>query len=217
MPQRRALFLDANRITAYAWQGGRIQSEGYFAGDVPGLEAFSAYLKTKRSSLFYLLADVAEEGYQIEDIPFVQGNDRKALIERRLSQYFYGTPLATAVSLGRDKTGRRDEKMLFSALTRPQFFEPWLATLRQSETRLAGVFSVPLILAPALCRPQQGHRPLPAAFAEQERPAPDLLPGWPASVLAPDPPCHQFNRRVSGCLCHRGHQDLSISRWSAPG
>jgi hypothetical protein len=148
MPQRRALFLDANRITAYAWQGGRIQSEGYFAGDVPGLEAFSAYLKTKRSSLFYLLADVAEEGYQIEDIPFVQGNDRKALIERRLSQYFYGTPLATAVSLGRDKTGRRDEKMLFSALTRPQFFEPWLATLRQSETRLAGVFSVPLILAP---------------------------------------------------------------------
>lgn len=147
MPQRRALFLDANRITAYAWQNGRILDEGYFAGDVPGLQAFSEYLTAHRTSLFYLLADVAEEGFHIEDIPFVHGSDRTALIERRLGQYFYGTPLSVALSLGRDKAGRRDEKILFTALTRPQFFEPWLATLRQAETRLAGVYSVPMVLA----------------------------------------------------------------------
>lgn len=146
MPQRRALFLDANRITAYSWQAGHLLSEGNFAGDVPGLQAFVDYLEEHHTSIFYLVADVAEEGYQIEDIPYVQGNDRKALIERRLGQYFYGTPLTAAISLGRDKTGRRDEKMLFAALTRPQYFEPWLAALRQAETQLAGVYSVPLVI-----------------------------------------------------------------------
>ena len=146
MSQRRALFLDANHITAYSWQGGHLRSEGNFAGDVPGLQAFVDYLGRHHSSIFYLLADVAEEGYQIEDIPHVTGNDRKAVIERRLSQYFYGTSLTTAISLGREKTGRRDEKMLFTALTRPQYFEPWLAALRQARAQLVGLFSAPMVI-----------------------------------------------------------------------
>ena len=29
MPQRRALFLDANRISAYSWQGGHEDNVGY--------------------------------------------------------------------------------------------------------------------------------------------------------------------------------------------
>lgn len=146
MSKHRALFLDANHITAYSWQGGNLREEGTFGGDAPGLENFVAYLRLQRSSVFYLLADVAEEGFQIEDIPYVSGNDRKALLERRLGQYFYGTPLTAAISLGRGKTGRRDEKMLFTALTRPQYFEPWFAAMRQAETQLAGLFSAPMVV-----------------------------------------------------------------------
>jgi hypothetical protein len=97
--------------------------------------------------MFYLLADLAEEGFQLEDLPYVQGGDRSALLQRRLSQYYYNTPLSSAISLGRAKEGRRDEKILFAALTRIETFTPWLDTLREAEAILAGVYSVPLVLA----------------------------------------------------------------------
>lgn len=146
MPQRRLLFIDASGLAAYRWQEGHILEEGQFAADETGRGAFAEYLAGHRSGIFYLVADVADEGFQIEDIPHVQGRDRTALIRRKLGQYFYGTPLTLAVSLGRDKAGRRDEKMLFAALTRPQHLEPWLDALRRAELPLAGLYSMPMAL-----------------------------------------------------------------------
>jgi hypothetical protein len=146
VPQRRLLFVDASGLAACRWQEGHVYEEGEFGADDAGHAAFAEYLGRHRGSLFYLVADVAEEGFQIEDVPYVQGRDRSALIRRKLGQYFYGTPLALAVSLGRAKEGRRDEKVLFAALTRPQHIEPWLETLRRLELPLAGLYSLPMAL-----------------------------------------------------------------------
>lgn len=147
MPARRLLFLDATSLTAYRWAGGHLHYEAEFAPDATGFEAFGEYVAKARASLFYILADVAEEGFQIEEVPYVRGGDRKALIQRKLSQYFYGTPYALAVSLGRQKTGRHDERMLYTALTRAPQIEPWLATLHQAEGQLVGLFSLPMVSA----------------------------------------------------------------------
>lgn len=147
MTAKRILLLDGTCLTAYYWNAGRIKIEGEFRHEPVGIEAFANYLKKHRSSLFYMLADVAEEGFQLEDLPYVQGSDRNALLQRRLSQYFYSTPLATAISLGRTNEGRRNEKLLFAALTRIETFTPWLDTLRDAEVILAGVYSIPLVLA----------------------------------------------------------------------
>lgn len=152
MAAKRILLLDGPLLTAHCWSAGRIKVEGEFSHEPVGLEALATYLKKHRSSIFYLLADIAEEGFQLEELPFVQGGDRNALLQRRLSQYYYNTPLSTAISLGRAATGRRDEKLLFAALTRIDTFEPWLDVLRETEAILAGVYSVPLVLAE--CGPQ---------------------------------------------------------------
>jgi hypothetical protein len=152
MTARRILLLDGSSLTAHHWNGGRIKVEGEFSPEPVGIEAFASYLKKHRSSLFYLLADTGDEGFQLEDLPYVQGSDRAALLQRRLSQYFYNTPLATAISLGRATSGRRDEKMLFAALTRIESFTPWLDALDAAEAMLAGVYSIPLVLAG--CGPQ---------------------------------------------------------------
>lgn len=147
MTAKRILLLDGPLLTAHCWNAGRIKVEGEFSPGPAGLEALAAYLKKHRASVFYLLADIAEEGFQLEDLPYVQGTDRKALLQRRLGQYYYNTPLSAAISLGRTATGRRDEKILFAALTRVETFTPWLDTLREAEANLAGVYSVPLVLA----------------------------------------------------------------------
>lgn len=147
MTARRLLFLDSLGLTAYRWQAGGPHAEATFAADAAGFEAFDEYLNQRHTSLFYLLADVADEGFQIEDLPYVGGSDRAEMLARKLSQYFYGTPLSMAMSLGRAKTGRRDEKFLFAGLTGYQLFEPWLQVIRNAEAQLAGVYSVPLVLA----------------------------------------------------------------------
>ncbi|CAG4884239.1 conserved protein of unknown function [Georgfuchsia toluolica] len=150
MPQRRLLLLEANRLSAWHWQGGHLHAEQNFASDSTGHEAFAKYLAAHGNSIFSIMADVPEEGFQIEDIPFVSGKDRNALTQRRLAQYYYGTPFALATSLGRQKSGRRDEKMLFTALTQPRHLEPWLAALRAAERRLAGIYSASLALTALL-------------------------------------------------------------------
>jgi hypothetical protein len=147
MAARRLLFLDSLGLTAYRWHTGGPHAEASFTADPAGLEAFDEYLNQRSTSLFYLLADVAEEGFQIDELPYVHGSDRDEMLKRKLSQYFYGTPLSVAISLGRAKSGRRDEKFLFAGLTGYPQFEPWLQTLRGAEAQLAGVYSVPLVLA----------------------------------------------------------------------
>lgn len=162
MAAKRILLLDGSLLTAHYWSAGRIKVEGEFSHEPVGLEALATYLQKHRSSLFYLLADIAEEGFQLEDLPYVQGGDRNALLQRRLSQYYYNTPLSTAISLGRATSGRRDEKLLFAALTRVDTFAPWLDTLREAETILAGVYSMPLVLAG--CGPQMVGESGPVLF-----------------------------------------------------
>lgn len=157
MPQRRILFLDSSHLTAYQVGGGMVHAEGEFPADAAGIEAFGEYLAHRRGSVFQLLTDVAEEGFQFEDIPHSTGKDRAALVKRKLAQHFYGTPFALAVSQGRRKTGRRDEHLLLMALTRPQHLEPWLAALHAAQAVLAGMHSLPQTVGNLLTQDMPKH------------------------------------------------------------
>ena len=145
MPQRRVFYLDANRLSAYHWHSGKLTAEDNFTADGRGIDAFSAYLALHKTDLFYVLTDVVEEGFQPDVIPHVQGRDRTALLKRKNDQYFHSAPLNLAIPLGRETTGRRDDRMLFLALTKTQMFEPWMTALRDAECQLVGVYSLPLI------------------------------------------------------------------------
>lgn len=140
---KRLLYLSAHNLTAWLWQQGRLQAEGTFVASEDGLAGFSTYLKSHISSQFSLLANLPEEGFQQETIPFLRGKDRQTLIDRRLGQHFYGTPLATALSLGFEKAKRKNEHLLLMALTNPLTLEPWLQAIAQAEAPLTGIYSLP--------------------------------------------------------------------------
>jgi len=150
MATKRILLFNGSRLTAYLWRRSQLYAEGEFhphADGADGFIAFANYLTQNRTSHFYWLADISEESFLLETIPPAKGRDRNALIDRRLKQNFYGTPFTIALSLGRSSEGRRDEKMLFAALTRPEAINTWLEIIRKNEIILAGIYSVPLILA----------------------------------------------------------------------
>jgi hypothetical protein len=70
------------------------------------------------------------------------------LLERKFEQFYRGTPFRQATLLQRQKTGRRDDDMLFSALTNPALIKPWLDIMLAQQTPLAAIYSVPQISAP---------------------------------------------------------------------
>ena len=147
---RRLLYFTADDHYLYSSSGGKLELEAKFTGDDLGVSAFRDYLKDRRGALFSVIADLAGEDFHEEQVPFLRGADREAIVQRRLAQRYRDTRLATALSLGPVMTPqRRNERLLLASFTNTQQFAPWLDALEEAGARLAGVYSVPL-LAPAL-------------------------------------------------------------------
>ena len=96
----------------------------------------------------YLLTDLVEEDFRHETVPHLHGSERTTLIQRKLEQYYRNTPFRQALTLQRGKDGRRDDDMLFSALTNPALIMPWLDIMLAHNMPLAGIYSIANISAP---------------------------------------------------------------------
>lgn len=146
---RTLLFLSAESFSASIWQAGNLTEQHSFSYDSDGRERFSTFLKTHRNPT-YLLVDVIEEDFRLETVPHLTGSARQALLERKYEQYYRNIPFRQATLLHRQSEGRRDDEMLFSALTNPQRISPWLDALLANHIPLVGIYSVPNIGAPIL-------------------------------------------------------------------
>jgi hypothetical protein len=151
MSEKRLLYFTANRVAVYRSAHRKLALESSFANNEEGAAAFAGHLGGLPPSLFYVLVDIVEEDFHQENIPFVRGRDRTALLGRKLAQRYRDTSLSLALSLGSERTQRRDERMLFSAFTNNAQFQPWLDALREAEIAVAGVFSAAL-LAPRIAK-----------------------------------------------------------------
>lgn len=141
------LFLGADHFHAYTWKGGVLSEARRFADTAEGKEQFAAFLRTNRYPV-YLLTDLIEEDFRHETVPHLRGNDRTELIQRKFEQYYRNTPFRQALLLQRQREGRRDDDMLFSALTNPALISSWMSTMLANSIPVAGIYSVPNISAP---------------------------------------------------------------------
>src|SRR5437867_4771947 len=113
-----------------------------------GVAEYSRYVAGAPGSLFYVLADMVEEAFFQESIPYVRGADRRALLARKLAQRYRDASLALPLSLGSEThAGRREERILYMSFTNTQLFQPWLEALRSNDACVVGVFSVALVAA----------------------------------------------------------------------
>jgi hypothetical protein len=148
VPTKRLFYFGSREVTAYRWTRGELQREAAFAMNERGVADFSQYIAAKPDSLYYLLADVVEEDFFQENIPYVRGSDRSALLARKLSQRYRDASLAVPISLGSEiHAGRREERILYTSFTNAQQFQPWLEALRSRDAKVVGVFSVALLAA----------------------------------------------------------------------
>jgi hypothetical protein len=149
MSAKLVLYFTATEHTLYRFAGGALEKESTFGADSQGLQAFRAELQGRKGALAYVVADLAGEDFHEDQIPYLRGNDRQAVVQRRLAQRYRDTRLAAAMSLGYMTGERRTERLLLASFTNTEQFTAWIEVLVESGARLSGVYSVPL-LAPVL-------------------------------------------------------------------
>lgn len=148
MSTKLVLYFTANEHALYRVAGGMLEPDGRFSADDTGLDEFRASLRGRPGALVYIAADLAGEDFHEDQIPYLRGNDRQMVVQRRLAQRYRDTRLAAALSLGHNNDERRSERLLLASFTNTQQFTPWLDAVAEAGARLSGVYSIPL-LAPA--------------------------------------------------------------------
>jgi len=141
------LLLSTNHLHAQRLVGGKITERREFGDSADDRADFADFLKHIKCPT-YLLTDLIEEDFRLEVTPHLSGNNHRALIKRKFDQFYRGTPFQQATLLQRQSSGRRDDEMLFSALTNPSLVTPWVDILLAHKIPLAGIYSVPQISLP---------------------------------------------------------------------
>lgn len=142
---RRVFYFSSMGMKVFEWRTNELLGSMYFANNESGHDEFEMYLKMSPPKFSQLLVDVIEEDFRRESIPHVNARDRKALINRLLDRH-YRDELHHQVSLlDRDKSGRKDDQILLSALSNFDQIDPWVTRMNRQEVPLAGIWSVPLL------------------------------------------------------------------------
>lgn len=142
---RRAILLSSTKLFVYLWIDGKLGRTYMFDVTDQGRAFFDNYIKESELLETYFVVDIVEEEYRQETIPHVFGGDRRAVIKRKKERLFRDTPYFHAEIQGRVEEGRRDDRVLFTALTNQEIIQPWIDILLQNKVPLAGIYSIPQI------------------------------------------------------------------------
>ncbi|MFA7618851.1 MAG: hypothetical protein WC012_07365 [Thiohalomonadaceae bacterium] len=142
----QVFLLSHSGLTAFRLCAGRVVEAIHFDDSDAGRQAFARYLAEGRALPTALLVDRADEEFRIETVPHVV-RARGELLARHGVRLFGGTQFRSARVLGREAQGRRDDRVLFSALTHPEALDPWLAAMAEAHLPVAAIESVAAVSA----------------------------------------------------------------------
>lgn len=145
---RRIALIDAEGLSIYVLRKGVLMHDAKFSDEDVGRDNFRNYLAEHSHSPITLLADSVAEDFLVESLPHVSYYDRKGFLNRKSLQHFRGLDYRSSGVVGREPGGRKNDKVLFSALTKNTLIESWARVMLQEEIPIQGVTSP----AFALCK-----------------------------------------------------------------
>jgi hypothetical protein len=92
----------------------------------------------------YVLVDVLDQAYVRHTLPPVTALSVNKIIKRRLNRDFSATDLKGAISLGREKKGRKDWNFLLISLSYNGKLKGWLDLFYDLPNRLMGIYLSPV-------------------------------------------------------------------------
>lgn len=141
---RHTLYLSGNEIALYASRSRSVNLLGRFRLNPVGLEELKQQLVRLGPVPVAILADLIEEEFRKESLPHALGQGRKSLHARQVGKLYRSTPFRRSTVVGRNSDGRRDDRVVFSALTNRDNLEPVLAIIEEQRLPLSGIHSLPV-------------------------------------------------------------------------
>lgn len=135
------LYLTNDKLIALVWKSGTIVERDVFNSTDAESTAFIEYIARHRDVPTHFVTDLIEEDFRIDTIPHLRGGDQDAILGRKLAQLYRATTFRHAVVQERETEGRRDDRVLYHAITNPDLVKPWLAALEHAEVPLEGIYS----------------------------------------------------------------------------
>ena len=143
---KRLFYFTGYRLKVFHWKNRTLVGEFSFEPTDTGLARFRQYLQQSVNIPARFLVDVIEEDFRIETVPHVGNRDRNAVIHRLIDRYYRSSQqYCYHEVIGREKSGRKDDRVLIGAMTNPMLIQPWLSIIDECEVPLAGIWSLPLV------------------------------------------------------------------------
>ena len=141
------LYLTNDKLVALLWKSGAIVGRDIFLANDAESTAFIDYLGRHREVPTFFIVDLIEEDFRLDTIPHLRGGDANAVMSRKLAQLYRGTTFRHSIIQGREEEGRRDDKVLYHAITNADLLAPWLTILERAHVPLEGIYSSPVLSA----------------------------------------------------------------------
>jgi len=142
----RIFYFTGYRLTVFHWDRKSFTGACSFEPDKDGRDKFRQYLQTSENTSTKLLIDVIEEDFRTVTVPHVYGKDRKAVLSRQLDRHYRSSSQYVYADVtGREKTGRKDDKVLIGGVTNPQLVQPWVEITEECGCPLSGIWTLPLL------------------------------------------------------------------------
>ena len=141
MSARHLIYLTNENLVSLVARGGRITGRTVFPVSGAGQADFERHLMGLRTVPTHVITDLAEEDFRLDTIPHLGGRDREAVLGRKLTQLFRNTPYKHALAQGRETDGRRDDRVVYTAITNGEVLRPWVEVLERLQVPVEGIHS----------------------------------------------------------------------------
>lgn len=138
---KRIILINFEGLTIYGLDNGRLMKLVTFIDDDVGHDKFRDYIIDESISQISLVIDSPAEDFIVEKVVHVSPYDRKSFLNRKLDQHFRNAEFRSAKVLGREESGRRDDRVLFSAITQTRNIDNWVRVMLQEQVSIKSITS----------------------------------------------------------------------------
>lgn len=139
--EKRIILINYEGLTVYGLDNDCLMKLAMFVDDDAGHDKFRTYIIDESLTKTSLVIDSPAEDFIVEKLIHVSPLDKKSFLARKLEQHFRNVEYRSAKVLGREKTGRRDDRILFSAITQTRNIDNWIRVLLEEQVSIRSITS----------------------------------------------------------------------------
>lgn len=138
---KRIILINFEGLTVYGLDNDRLMKLADFIDDDVGHDKFRDYIIDESLKKISLVIDSPAEDFIVEKVAHVGPYDRRSFLGRKLDQHFRNIEFRSAKVLAREKAGRRDDRVLFSAITQTRNIDKWIRVMLQEQVSITSITS----------------------------------------------------------------------------